>query len=194
MSLSLVHAQKSTIGRANIVQKLTQWSEHGGSGARGHGGGAALRDGLSAQAAPARGGVGRRRRQDSRSRRRTAISPHGSGATDQRRCCWFTVGPGRGLQLGAFVEPLVEAGYRVVAYDGPAHGESPGRRTNIFKLTEGLMAVADAVGPLSGVIAHSLGTTAVLLAASRLRLRSGSICRRLAHGRDPNHDRTLRSR
>jgi len=74
---------------------------------------------------------------------------------------------GRGLQLGAFVEPLVDAGYRVVAYDGPAHGESPGRRTNIFRLTEGLMTVADAVGPLRGVIAHSLGTTAVLLAASR---------------------------
>ncbi len=74
---------------------------------------------------------------------------------------------GRGLQLGAMVQPLVAAGHRVVAYDGPAHGESPGRRTNLFKLTEGLVAVADAVGPLHGVIAHSLGTTAVLLAAFR---------------------------
>jgi len=74
---------------------------------------------------------------------------------------------GRGLQLGALVAPLVAAGHRVVAYDGPAHGASPGRRTNLFKLTECVVAVADAVGPLSGVIAHSLGTTAVLLAASR---------------------------
>ncbi len=80
---------------------------------------------------------------------------------------------GRGVQLGAFVKPLVDAGYRVVAYDGPSHGQSPGRQANLFKLTEGLVAVADAVGPLQGVIAHSLGTTSVLLAMSRGQLDPG---------------------
>jgi len=74
---------------------------------------------------------------------------------------------GRGLQMGAFVQPLVEAGYRVVAYDAPSHGASPGRQANLFKIAQGLMSVAAAVGPLEGVIAHSLGTAAVLLAASR---------------------------
>ena len=34
---------------------------------------------------------------------------------------------GRGLQLGAFVEPLLEQGYRVATFDAPAHGEAPGR-------------------------------------------------------------------
>src|SRR5213082_3427517 len=34
---------------------------------------------------------------------------------------------GRGAQLGALVDPLVEAGYRVIALDGPAHGDSAGR-------------------------------------------------------------------
>src|SRR5215217_5542193 len=38
---------------------------------------------------------------------------------------------GRGTQLGAFAKPLVEKGYRVVALDGPAHGDSPGETTNV---------------------------------------------------------------
>jgi predicted alpha/beta hydrolase family esterase len=78
---------------------------------------------------------------------------------------------GRGLQMGAFVEPLVDAGYRVVAYDAPSHGRSPGRQANLFKLTDGLAAVSRAMGPVHGVIAHSLGTTATLLAASRGELK-----------------------
>ena len=41
---------------------------------------------------------------------------------------------GRGLQLGAFANPLVAAGFRVVAYDGPGHGSSPGRTSNLFDL------------------------------------------------------------
>ena len=80
---------------------------------------------------------------------------------------------GRGLQMGAFVKPLVDAGYRVVAYDAPSHGKSPGRQANLFKLAEGLAVVAEAVGPLQGVIAHSLGTTAVLLATFRGQLDPG---------------------
>ena len=38
---------------------------------------------------------------------------------------------GRGAQLGALVDPLVAAGYRVVALDGPAHGDSPGRLSTL---------------------------------------------------------------
>src|SRR3972149_4707596 len=34
---------------------------------------------------------------------------------------------GRGAQLGAFAPELVRAGYRVVTFDTPAHGRSPGR-------------------------------------------------------------------
>ncbi len=107
-----------------------------------------------------------------RSRRRTVISRRGCG--DGPKTVLLVHGwAGRGLQMGAFVKPIVDAGYRVVAYDGPSHGQSPGRQANLFKLTDGLVAVADAVGPLHGVIAHSLGTTAVLLAMSRGQLDPG---------------------
>jgi pimeloyl-ACP methyl ester carboxylesterase len=82
---------------------------------------------------------------------------------------------GRGLQLGAFAAPLVLNGYRVVTFDAPAHGVSPGGRSNLFRHTDGVLAAARAFGPLSGVIAHSLGTTSVLLAANRNALSPGRL-------------------
>lgn len=74
---------------------------------------------------------------------------------------------GRGAQLGAFVDPLVAAGYRVVALDGPAHGDSPGRTTTGPEFAASLAATREAVGPLAAVVGHSFGGFTSLLAASR---------------------------
>jgi pimeloyl-ACP methyl ester carboxylesterase len=74
---------------------------------------------------------------------------------------------GRGTQLGAFVAPLVAAGYRVVAFDAPAHGRTPGRATNLPEVSEALLEVAAAFPPLHGVIAHSFGAASTLVAISR---------------------------
>ena len=71
---------------------------------------------------------------------------------------------GRGSQLGAFVEPLLARGYRVVGYDGPGHGRSQGRRSSLLAHAAGVLAVGHAVGPVHAVIAHSFGTAATTLA------------------------------
>lgn len=65
---------------------------------------------------------------------------------------------GRGTQLASFAQPLVEAGYQVVAFDGPGHGRSPGSWTSIFRLTDATLAVVERYGPVDGVIAHSFGS------------------------------------
>lgn len=73
-------------------------------------------------------------------------------------------------QLGAFVEPLVAAGYRVVALDAPGHGDAddsavgPGRGT-VQEMIEALAAVGEHFGPAHAVVAHSLGCTAAVLVA-----------------------------
>lgn len=67
-------------------------------------------------------------------------------------------------RLGAFVAPLVEAGFRVVGFDKPAHGASPGLRTDAYKLSAAIRAAANEAGGLYGVIAHSMGGVETLLA------------------------------
>lgn len=96
--------------------------------------------------------------------------PHGLSAT-----AWGS-GPvvllvhgweGRGAQLGAFVDPFVAAGYRVVALDGPAHGDSTGATATGPEFARAMETTREAVGPLAAVVAHSFGGFAALLAASR---------------------------
>lgn len=64
---------------------------------------------------------------------------------------------GRGTQLGAFVQPLTEAGYRVLAFDGPGHGGSSGNSTSLPELASSLLEITQRVGRPIGVIAHSFG-------------------------------------
>ncbi|MEM8963093.1 MAG: alpha/beta fold hydrolase [Acidobacteriota bacterium] len=70
---------------------------------------------------------------------------------------------GRGSQLSAMAAPLVEAGFSVVAFDAPGHGDSDGRRSSLVAMSSALHAVAAASAPLAGVVAHSAGATATAM-------------------------------
>ncbi len=74
---------------------------------------------------------------------------------------------GRGSQLGAFVAPLVAAGHRVIVLDGPAHGDSPGERTNAVLFAKALLAVDREAGPFAAIVAHSFGAATSTLALTR---------------------------
>jgi len=71
---------------------------------------------------------------------------------------------GRGVQFCHFFETLLDSGYRVVTYDGPAHGESQGKTTNYFEIADTVSAFFDQVEEhnIKGIIAHSLGAAAVI--------------------------------
>jgi pimeloyl-ACP methyl ester carboxylesterase len=69
----------------------------------------------------------------------------------------------RWSSMAAFVEPLVARGFRVVAFDAPAHGASAGRQTDGVDYGRALSAAARAAGPVHGVVAHSFGAAAALL-------------------------------
>ncbi len=71
---------------------------------------------------------------------------------------------GRGAQLGAFAAPLVNAGFRAVAFDTPAHGRSPGQATDIPEINEAIQAVVAVCGPVHAVIGHSFGAACALYA------------------------------
>src|SRR5215213_8771652 len=74
---------------------------------------------------------------------------------------------GHAAQMRAFVFPLLSAGYRVIAFDQPAHGVSEGRLTGLPDFADVLAEVAWHHGEVHGVIAHSMGGAAAALAIAR---------------------------
>jgi pimeloyl-ACP methyl ester carboxylesterase len=74
---------------------------------------------------------------------------------------------GAATQMCRFVYPLTFAGYRVIAYDQPAHGLSEGKLTGLPDFAEVLAEVALHFGGVEAVIAHSLGAAAAAFARAR---------------------------
>ncbi len=66
----------------------------------------------------------------------------------------------RGTALRQFVPVLHDLGYNVVAFDGPAHGESSGRKNNLILMSQVLHQVIDQYEEVKGVIGHSFGGAA----------------------------------
>jgi pimeloyl-ACP methyl ester carboxylesterase len=80
---------------------------------------------------------------------------------------------GYAAQMRGFVPQLLANGYRVIAYDQPAHGLSEGKLTGLPDFAGALAAVAANYGGVRHVIAHSLGAVGAALAITRgLQLQS----------------------
>lgn len=69
--------------------------------------------------------------------------------------------------MRGFVRPLRAQGFRVVAFDGPAHGRSTGKQTNFVDYSGAIETVIKAVGPVQAIVAHSFGAAATLFTLSR---------------------------
>lgn len=90
---------------------------------------------------------------------------------------------GRAGQLTSFVPALRERGLAVVAFDAPGHGRSGRGQSSAPEFARALAAVAESIPLLHGVVAHSFGAIATMLA-----LRDGLRVSRvalLAPARDP---------
>ena len=83
---------------------------------------------------------------------------------------------GNSGQLTRFVDPLVDAGLRVVAFDAPAHGDNPGNSTDIFEFYELYLAVVQAVGEAYAVLSHSFGNTWALYSLARGSAAQRVVC------------------
>ena len=76
---------------------------------------------------------------------------------------------GRGIHFRYFFEEFINAGYTVIAYDAPAHGESNGQDTSYFELTDVVRSFLDSSlsFDIQSIIAHSLGASAVINCLSK---------------------------
>jgi len=76
---------------------------------------------------------------------------------------------GRGIQLSRFFTPLINAGYAVIAFDAPGHGESDGKTSSYFEWTDTVRTLLKPEHELNiiGMIGHSLGGAAIINALSK---------------------------
>lgn len=69
---------------------------------------------------------------------------------------------GSARNFTTMVMPLVDAGFRVIAFDAPAHGSSDGTTSNVIDYAMALSALITEFGPVYGVVAHSVGAAALV--------------------------------
>ena len=79
-------------------------------------------------------------------------------------------------QMEAFVAPLIDRGFAVLAFDHVAHGHSDGETSSLPAMIRSTEKVMDATPDLVGGVAHSLGAAALALAlASSRRQLAGAV-------------------
>lgn len=64
---------------------------------------------------------------------------------------------GSGGMFRAVIPALVERGHRAIAFDAPGHGASAGTFAHADEIADSLLSVEGVVGPLAGVVGHSMG-------------------------------------
>lgn len=67
---------------------------------------------------------------------------------------------GRGSQLGAIAQQFEAMGKTVLAFDGPAHGKSSGKQTNLVQFSELIAQLKQDYPSLRYGIGHSMGAAA----------------------------------
>jgi pimeloyl-ACP methyl ester carboxylesterase len=75
---------------------------------------------------------------------------------------------GRASQVAPYLTPLLAAGFRVVSFDAPGHGEAGSALVSVLDISAVAEHVAGSlVQPIQAVIGHSAGAAALLLASAR---------------------------
>ena len=73
---------------------------------------------------------------------------------------------GRGLQLSPLIEPLLIAGYQVISFDAPGHGQTEGNKTHLTEIRDVILALSERHGPLHAAIGHSFGVACLAAAVN----------------------------
>ena len=68
----------------------------------------------------------------------------------------------RGTQLFTIADKLLENRFMVISLDGPAHGFSEGKRTNMTDFIESIKVLQEKYGPFEAAIGHSFGGMTLL--------------------------------
>jgi pimeloyl-ACP methyl ester carboxylesterase len=73
---------------------------------------------------------------------------------------------GHAGQMGGFAAPLVAAGFGVLAFDAPGHGDSPDAEVSVPSLARVVADLATRQGAFFGLVGHSMGAAAAAMATT----------------------------
>lgn len=69
----------------------------------------------------------------------------------------------------SYVENLISLGYKVLAFDAPAHGLSEGKTINALEYSNFILEIIKIYGKIDSFICHSFGGIAIMLALEKLK-------------------------
>ncbi|MEE9309441.1 MAG: alpha/beta hydrolase [Cocleimonas sp.] len=82
---------------------------------------------------------------------------------------------GRCSQFHAFIPPLIDAGYRVVGFDVPGHGDSEGKQTNMMDVATVISEISKQEKPFEAILGHSFGTGTALLSIDKFNVKTKKV-------------------
>lgn len=79
---------------------------------------------------------------------------------------------GRGTQLYEIADKILENRMMVISFDGPAHGLSDGKQTDLPEYLETIKHLTEIYGPFEATIGHSFGGIALLATLAKMDNKS----------------------
>jgi pimeloyl-ACP methyl ester carboxylesterase len=73
----------------------------------------------------------------------------------------------QGASMQSFVPALLARDFQVMAFDGPAHGESPGGRVTGADFARAILSLTEEFGTFEAIVGHSVGGAAASLAMGK---------------------------
>lgn len=72
------------------------------------------------------------------------------------------------VNFESYIQPLIKKGYEVLAFDGPAHGRSSGKKVTALAYRDMIKYVQEHYGPVQSFMGHSFGGFALSLAMAEM--------------------------
>jgi pimeloyl-ACP methyl ester carboxylesterase len=72
------------------------------------------------------------------------------------------------VNFESYIQPLIKKGYEVLAFDGPAHGRSSGKKVTALAYRDMIKYVQEHYGPVQSFMGHSFGGFVLSLAMAEM--------------------------
>ncbi len=79
---------------------------------------------------------------------------------------------GRSTQLFMIADKLLEKGFMIVSFDGPAHGKSEGKNSSLPEFLKVIQQLNNDFGPFESAVGHSFGGMTLYNTANELNLKN----------------------